>query len=319
MGKKTQATNHDISCRIAWNVPDLPEWEARFARIRRSNLLQSYDYARAVCALQHQKARWGIIYINGEEAGLVQIREAGLCRNLIHAIMLDRGPLWFDDFGTDEHIHAFFTVFDAEFPARPGRRRRIIPERQNFSHPAYKRHDSPGYQTIWLDLTCSVTDLRAGLRQKWRNMLNKGEKQGLQVIFDEKNRFLPWLLKVYKEDRVKKNYKGPSVRLMRALGRTFGENRRIITGRALYREKSVAAVCILCHGRSATYQIGWTNEKGRALAAQNFLLWQTVLELKNKGIEDFDLGGINDESAKNVKKFKEGLGGENVTLAGRYS
>lgn len=319
MRAKTQARNHDISCRIAWNILTLPEWEERFARLRRSNLLQSYDYARAVCPLQHQKARWGLVYINEKEAGLVQILEAGFCFDLIHAVILDRGPLWFEGFGTEEHIAAFFDRFDREFPARFGRKRRIIPECPEFSHPAYKRHDSPGYQTIWLDLTPPETDLRAGLRQKWRNMLNKGEKNGLQAVFDDKSRFLSWLLKVYQEDRRKKGYNGPSVRLMRSLGRVFGEEGRMVAGQALYEGEPVAAVLVLLHGRAATYQIGWTNEKGRNLAAQNFLLWQTVLELKKKGIDDFDLGGINDESAKNIKKFKEGLGGETVTLAGRYS
>ena len=38
---------------------DLAEWEARFSRIRRSTILQSYDYARAVCPIYGQRARWG--------------------------------------------------------------------------------------------------------------------------------------------------------------------------------------------------------------------------------------------------------------------
>ena len=55
------------------------------------------------------------------------------------------------------------------------------------------------------------------------------------------------------------------------------------------------------------------------LGAHNLMLWQAALKLKAQGKTVFDLGGVNDEDAKNVKAFKEGMGGEHIVLAGLYS
>lgn len=304
-------------CTIKWNSLTVEEWEQRFARVCRSNILQSYDYARAICPLHHQKARWGLVLIGGQEAGLVQILEAG--GGPFHAIVLDRGPLWFDGFGSKDQQSAFFTAFNREFPRRIGRRRRIIPESTVFEGiKGYKKLDNPGYQTIWVNLRPDEAELRAGLQQKWRNSLNKAEKHTITVEWDQKLEYFSWLLIKYQEDRAKKDYDGPSVKVLAALARAFSERGNVLIGRAVLAGHIVGALLILCHGSSATYQVGWTSEEGRKTGAQNILLWQAMLYLKKKGITDFDLGGLNDGTAKNVGKFKAGLGGELVRLCGQY-
>jgi len=114
---------------IDWNDLSLPEWEEKFARVRRAPLLQSYSYARAACPLYRQRARWGLIRrADGTEAGLVQLLEAGILGNALHAVQLDRGPLWFEGGGGEEDIDGFFRAFARDFPRRPGRRRRVLPE-----------------------------------------------------------------------------------------------------------------------------------------------------------------------------------------------
>ena len=79
-----------MECNIEWNKLTLPEWDSRFNALPRPNILQSYDYARAICATDRMKARWGLVKIDGAEAGLVQILEAGILGNLVHAVILDR-------------------------------------------------------------------------------------------------------------------------------------------------------------------------------------------------------------------------------------
>ncbi|MCB1555747.1 MAG: GNAT family N-acetyltransferase [Alphaproteobacteria bacterium] len=311
-------------CCIKWNSLSLPAWQERFARIRRTNLLQSYDYARAICPLNRQKARWGLITINGEEAGLVQVLEASLCGTLLHAVMLDRGPLWFDGFGAPDHVESFFNTFHKEFPRRFGRKRRVIPEvREATGGPdlltdlGYIRHPAPGYQTVWLDLTSDLETLRKNLKSQWRNKLNKAEKAGLEALWNSGSEDFSAVLRHYSQDRAIKGYDGPSVRLLQSLHKTFGRNLWI--GRAVLKGEMIAAIILICHGTGATYQVGWTSEKGKQVAAHNLLLWQAVGRLKEAGVKDFDLGGINDESAQGVRDFKKGMGGTVVTLMGQYS
>lgn len=114
-----------MKCAINWSVDHI-RWEDEFSKIQKSNLLQSSYYASAMFALRGQKLKRGIILIDGQETGLVQILEAGLLWDAIHAVILDRGPLWFDGFGGAAHVQAFFQEFEKQFPNRFGRKRRIL-------------------------------------------------------------------------------------------------------------------------------------------------------------------------------------------------
>lgn len=55
----------------------------------------------------NKKRGGGLIEIDGKEAGLVQMFEAGILWNAIHGIIIDRGPLWFEGFGNAMHIKRF--------------------------------------------------------------------------------------------------------------------------------------------------------------------------------------------------------------------
>ena len=297
-------------CTIEWNGLSLPEWEVRFALARRASLLQSYDYARAVCPRLRMRARWGVIKIGGIEAGLVQVLEAGILRNLLHALTLDCGPVWLPGFGTAAHAGAFFNALDRTFPRRFGRRRRIIAQ----DLPA---SNGPGYRTIWLDLDPDAQTLLGALRKNWRGALNKAQKSGMPVMWDDETLpSLPWLLHAYAQDRETRKFRGADARFLRDMARIFAENRKCLVAKALLDNREVAGILILCHGKSATCQVMWASETGRKAAAPTLLLWETVMRLKQNGYRDFDLGGIHEQSAHGVTSFKNGLGGETVFYQG---
>jgi hypothetical protein len=313
-----------MDCAISWNTMTLDEWNGRFEKIVRSNLLQSYDYARAICQRKGMKARWGLIRMDGAEAGIVQILEAGIFGNALHAVILDRGPLWFEGFDSVAHAAAFFATFDREFPRRFGRRRRVIPELADTPENrqamiGFKRLSRPGYQTSWLDLRQDTESLWHAMESSWRNKVRKAERECMEIEWDEKGTTLLQLLRVYQSDRRKKGYDGPSVATVRALTGKFRENRSFLAGLAKRDGEILAAVLVLRHGRGATYQVGWSTAAGKEIAAHNLLLWRAATILKDRGVDFFDLGGVNDQSAQGVKKFKEGMGGETLTLAGHYT
>lgn len=315
-----------MSCEIKWDALSPAEWDDRFGHVPQSNFLQSYEYAQAVCPLQHQKARRGIILIDGREAGLVQITEAGFLFNAFHAVMLDRGPLWFEGFGGAAQIKMFFDVFNRQFPARFGRRRRILPEIEDGSaargllvQTGMARHeDIAGYQTVWLDLDQPAENLRAALRGNWSGALKKAESEGLDIEWDFEGRYSAWLLKAYGLDKEKRGYPGADPKVLQNIISFSLPKGGTIIGRAMLEDRCIAAILLLKHGRSATYQVGWSNDEGRNKSAHNLLLWQALDILKQKGVRDLDLGGINDDTAKGVKFFKEGLGGRTVRYVGHY-
>lgn len=311
---------------IDWNTLSTDAWDDLFSRIPRSNILQSYAYARAACPIEKQRARWGLIRVSGKEAGLVQIFEAGIFWNLFHAVILDRGPLWFEGYGHAMHSKWFFDAFHKQFAPRFGRRRRIIPEiedgpaAQKFLGQTGLARTGNGYQTIWLDLTPDLETLRGNLRPNWRTALNKAERSDLAISADRGPAELSWTVGIYAGDKAAREYGGPAPSLLRAYLPLLAQNDDLILLRAMKGGQPLAFTVFACHGRSATYLIGWSSDEGRAFAAHQRLLWDGITMLQIKGIRELDLGGINDDDeARGIRNFKEGLGGRAVRYVGLYS
>ncbi len=316
-----------MSCTIDWNTLSPAAWQERYALIPRSNILQAYEYAQGICPLKRLKGRWGLIRIDGQEAGMVQILEAGVFGNALHAITIDRGPLWFDGFGTPPHFEMFMQALLKKWPRRIGRKYRIIPEVEESPalQKAMREHgfkvsgDSP-YKTIWLELDKSEEELLASLKKNWRNMISKAAKNDVTVTWEMTTDSYRAFLKNYTIDKAAKGYDGASVELITALTKTFLPARKMILGSVLNKDGQVlASVLHFLHGRSATYQIGWNSDDGRKIGAHNYLLWHSLPILKDHGIKELDLGGYNDEDAKGVRDFKDGMGGVAVRLSRIYT
>lgn len=315
----------NMNCTIEWNSLDPAGWEARFSAIRRSTLPQSYDYARAVCPLYGQRGQWGLIRIGGAEAGLVQMLEARLFGRALHALAIDRGPLWFPGFGGVMHLRAVLDELNRLFPARFGRKRRLIPEivksptASRLLQQAGWTEKGPDYTTLWLDLTRPPEELRASLKSNWRGHLAKAERGPLSLRWDTQGAALDSLITGYVADRQVKSYPGPAPKVIRALARQFSAGGKALIGQALLDNRVVSSILILCHGCAATYQVGWNDAEGRKHGGHYALLWDGFAQLQKRGIMDLDLGGVNDDSAQGVSGFKDGTGGQRVTLAGLYT
>lgn len=315
----------DLECRIDWKGLSRNDWENCYAKIRRANLLQSPLYADVIARLNQQTIRRGQIWLGHRQAGIVQIIEAGILNNFFHGIIIDRGPLWYEDFGSEDDFYAFLRALRREFPARLCRKMRFIPEmpptdtlNTMLMKAGFKKH-SQGYQTIWLDLSLSLEELRKNLKPNWRNKLNKAQKSNLSVQWTQSPQMLNWFISGYSKDKREKDYNGPPPRLLLELAKAFLLGKNILLGAANLDGRPVAGVIIFCHGKSATYQAGWTTDLGRQVLAHHYLLWDALGVLKERKVYDFDLGGINDKGAKGVGEFKCGLGGEQVETAGIYT
>lgn len=291
-----------------------------------TTLLQDSRYGAAMAATSGFHPVNTLIYIDNKPAGRALLLEVRAFFGLIHGITLDRGPLWFEGYGGAHHIKAFLDALNRLYPARPLRRRRLIPEIED-SPVARKMIESAGftrigagYATFLLALDPPVEGLRAGLEQKWRNILNRAERvPGISVDWDDAARQLPWFVKIYEQDKRRKNYDGPSPQFLTSLAPLLSSSRDMMIGRVIKDGAAISAVLIIRHGDTATYLAGWTGEAGRSAGAHHLLMWSACGMLKEKGVKFFDLGGFNEQDAKAIQHFKKGMGGRSYCLAGRYA
>lgn len=298
-----------------------------FKALPQSNILQHSAYAVAMSKRPSHRVRMGLVFFNGQKAGLFQIIEVGFLFDFFHAVMLDRGPLWFDGFGGAAHIKVFFQWFNQTFPQRFGRKRRILPEmidspasRAILEQTGLERfNDQKGYQTLWWGLDASDDDARKALSKGWLSSLKKAQKADIDIQWDEGLRFYPWLQKHYVLDKAARDYDGISPQLLDNIAAFSTPGFCTLIGKASVKGSDIAAILLFCHGQSATYQVGWTSDKGREICAHHLLLWQARNVLQDKGIRHLDLGGVNDdEGGQGIRKFKEGTGAQPVCYVGHY-
>lgn len=263
--------------------------------------------------------------IDGQEAGLVQILEAGILRGAVQGVIVDRAPLWFDGFGSEQDFERFMEIFSAQYPKRFGRRIRLIPEvsaSKDVLNCLEKHHfysKSENYKTAWLDLTLSEADLRKNLQSNWRNKLNRAEKSGLKVVISDEGAYFNWLSQSYAIDKANRGYAGPSVGVLNALASDFLVGKKVLCATALLEGEPIAAIVIFIHGKSATYQVGYTSDMGREKCAHHLLLWRVCTALKERAVYEFDLGGVNEEQSQGVFSFKKSMGAQIVETCGLYS
>jgi len=178
-----------------------------------------------------------------------------------------------------------------------------------------------GFSTVWVDLRPSKEDLRAALKGKWRNQLTKAEKSNLAIsVGGRKEHQYNWLLEKEAAQRSKRRYQATPLGLVPTFikASTPKSASGLLSLTALSGREKVAGALFLLHGNSATYHIGWANDTARTLNAQNRILWEGMLALKQKGIHFLDLGGLNTTDLAGIARFKLGMGAEPLTLVGAY-
>lgn len=305
----------------------LNQWRQEFAKLPRSNLLQSCDYARFMLATKGLQPRLGFIRDHDQTIGMVQIMTHGLLGGRIGAVILDRGPLWFCCDPPRDWVIDFFCAFNQHFPSGYLRRRRILPECRSGlltedDWRALKLRPvttSENYQTIWLDLTLTSEKLRDNLNKKWRYDLRAAENENLPLpIFSAHARDANLILAQSSIDRVTRDYRSLPGSDLAKLVQLCASGDGIIIAQVIVKNEMLAGAIFLRHGSCATYQVGWVHPQGRKSRANHWLLWHALLYLKTCGITALDLGGCNDQDASGIAHFKQGLGGEHVTLAGHF-
>jgi hypothetical protein len=298
------------------------QWQKWLGRMERSNLLQSWPYGDAKAEFSGWRVRRYVFYCEGEPVAFVQVLQKKVF-GLLCVTRVNRGPL-FLKFLDD---HQRLAVWEALLSWGCVRRGRLLSLAPQFNLSAEslillerqgaRQFSFRSYESAWVNLSLDANTLRKNLDGKWRNMLAFAEKKELKLEIKSDGESFDWMIERYQTLMREKGFSGPPVGLLRSLCRHSAEQPLLVL-RALHEGQAVAAICLASHGSAATYLLGWNGVQGRNLKANQFLLWNAILHLKQSGLKWLDLGGISEEFTPGISAFKLGLNGERYELVGDY-
>ncbi|MCX8102232.1 MAG: GNAT family N-acetyltransferase [Geminicoccaceae bacterium] len=303
-----------MSCELRWDELSREEWEALLARAPSCALHQDWAYGAAVAQGGHRVHRV-VVLDAGEPVALAQLVERRLA-GFVRLVMLLRGPVWLEP----DRAAAREPEVIRAIRARLGPAVLLwTPECTMATDPRCGlRRVMTGYSAVWLDLVPDLATLRARLHGKWRNRLKRAEAEPIETRVARDGPLLDWLLAAADAHRAAVGYRAPEPAFYRRLSAAGPEADAQLVLVGLERGEPVAGMLVRRHGKAATYLVAYTSERGRGLRAHHLLLWRAIALLRDRGVQRFDLGGVDTVNAPGLARFKLGTGGVPATLAGTY-
>lgn len=312
--------NYYSEMHVLWDPNTRDAWDA-FHDAHAGAMQQAWVYGDALKAMGVRIHR-ALIVEDGVTLGIAQF----MCRRIagyLSVASCTRGPLW-SSITTPSQRHAAYRQLKKDIPTSALRVTLFSPDQTQDNFSADEGQGlwrvMTGYSTVLLDLAQPTDALRAALDGKWRNRLVKAEAETkVNVVTNASIPKLRWLLDRETDQRTTKNFHGlPTLFVEAYLAAAQSPVHAFALSRAEKDGHTIAAMLFLLHGRGATYHVGWADDTARQLNAHNLLLWRSALYLKDKGVTQLDLGGVNTQHLPGISRFKLGTGGRVVTLTGTY-
>jgi lipid II:glycine glycyltransferase (peptidoglycan interpeptide bridge formation enzyme) len=307
------------------------EWNETLPLFADASVYQSWAFG-AACWKEHELEHQ-IITINGEVTAAAQVRVIQLPLVARGIAYLRWGPLWRRD-GSSANIsalHSALAQLRAHYVTHRKLVLRLIPNVYandpwaDGVHNALSEHgfvresSSQPYRTLRLHLTPSLEQLRKSLDQKWRNQLNRAEKNGLTLIEGDGDDLYARFLDVYTEMMSRKQFEtSVNVEEFRELQRRLPASAKMSILLAEKDGKTLATIISAAFGDTGIYLLGATSDEGMTSKASYLLQWRMIQKLKERNCRWYDLGGINPETNPGVYHFKSGITGNEAVQLGRY-
>ena len=163
-------------------------------------------------------------------------------------------------------------------------------------------------RTIEVSTVPSKEDIWSNqITSKNRNMIRKAEKNGLKYTADSNYESIKDFIGLYEKTMTRldaevfyyfdNNYYSNFVKYIADSG---------FLGVVRLKDKIVGAALFMQSGKYGHYHLAGSDRDYASLGINNFLLWNTIIEMKNRGVEQFHLGGgTSDDSNDSLLKFKK--------------
>jgi lipid II:glycine glycyltransferase (peptidoglycan interpeptide bridge formation enzyme) len=298
-----------------------------------TGLLTAFDDANIYQTWQFGARRWGegclshlVVKSDGVPVILAQIAVKKLPVLGYGIGYILWGPLWKRRGHTDiGHLRLGLKVLKEEYAGNRKLLLRINPNEVE-NHDITGLLSSEGflfvrkrYHTFRLDLTPSLEQLRKGLNQKWRNQLNRAEKNGLSVAKGVSDELYGQFAGIYQRMISRKQFDSSvDIRDFRVIQANLPDELKMRIFICSQDQEPIAALVGTKMGNTGIYLLGSTNEIGMKSKGAYLLQWRMIEWLKEQGCSFYDLGGIDPQNNPGVHHFKSGLGGTEIWHIGEF-
>src|SRR5215831_4913394 len=302
------------------------EWSSLLDQFDDANIYQTWAYGAV--RWQEKNLSHLILKQGGQIVAIAQLRIMRPARLPFGIAYLRWGPL-FQKRGRElspEILHAIARALRDEYVTRRGLYLEILPNafsgslRAKAFRLAFSSFDhQPGisdeqYRTLVLDLSPQLDILRKSLDKKWRNQLNAAERNALEVIQGESSELYHEFSGLYVQMWQRKRFESlVSVEEFLQIHERLFENQRLRILVCRQQGKPVSGLVCSAMGGTGIYLLGATNEEGMKSKGSYLLQWTAIRWLKESGIAQYDLGGIDPGANPGVHHFKSGMSGADVS------
>ena len=244
------------------------------------------------------------------------------------------GPMW-RRLDVPDNVDVFRQALRAlrnEFSLRRGLVLRVYPWafhgkddvlKQILIDEGFKFHDDGlSHRTLIINLESSLKEIRAALDQKWRNSLNRAEKNGLEIIQAEDESLFDEIKKIYLEMASRKGLVDLSdIEHLKKVQQDLPKEHKLKIILCRLNGEICTVAIFSTIGTTAVYLVGATSNAGMKSNGSYLIQWAFVEWIKEKGIRYYDLNGINPETNPGTYHFKRGLAGKkgiDVEFLGKF-
>lgn len=300
---------------------DRESWYQLMSHFLDANLYQAWSYDMV------RYGRRGVAHLvlrkgdNVVAAAQARIARLPVLRTGIAYVMW--GPMW-QPTGAPENVEVFRQAVRAlrnEFSLQRGLVLRLYPMafreqyedlKQIFQEEGYRStEDGRVKRTLILDLSPSLEEIRANLDQKWRNCLNRAEKNGLELIAGEEEGLFDEFKKIFIGMVRRKGLVDlTDVNHLKMVQRDLPQDFKLKVILCRQNSEFSAGAIFSAIGKTGVYLSGATSDAGMKTNGSYIVQWAFVKWLKENGFLHYDLNGINPDTNPGTYHFKRGLAGK---------
>jgi hypothetical protein len=330
MGAKPKHLDHGYTA--DFDIVDRRHWHDILGRFSDANIYQtwSYDAIRGgESRLSHMVLRCGGEAVAAAQARLISIPFLGM-----GAAYLRWAPMWQRQNQSPDPavFQQAVRALRNEYVCRRGLILRIFPclyednsritanvlAQEGYTPVPEEAHG----RTLIMDIGQPLDEVRKKLDQKWRNCLNKSERNNLEVIEGADDALFADFIGIYRALLDRKQFRQPNdINEFRMIQNDLPPEYKMRI--FLCRSGTLSSAGVICAavGDTGLYVFGATNEEGLTNKSSYLLQWKAIQWMTHRGCRYYNLNGINPVKNPGGYHFKAGLSGKNgkdVSYLGRF-